>query len=106
MATRVMMKNPALGLTKKGYVGFSWTYLFFGGLVPLVRGELGIGALHILLSVLTAGISNLIFCFLYNKQFMHRLIEKGYRFADLPSVNQYAAEKIGADLEVAPAIAA
>ncbi len=105
MATRVMMKNPTNGLVKKGYVGFSWTYLFFGGLVPLFRGEIGIGALHLILSVITCGISNIIFCFLYNKQFMQRLIEQGYRFADQPMTNQYAASKIGADLRVTGAIA-
>lgn len=105
MATRVMMKNPTTGLTKKGYVGFSWTYLFFGGLVPLFRGEISTGALHLVLSILTAGISNLIFCFLYNKQFMHRLIEAGYRFADQPATNEYAAQKIGADLGMLTAIA-
>ena len=33
-----MMKNETNGLMKKGFIGFSWTYLFFGGLVPLFRG--------------------------------------------------------------------
>ena len=106
MATRVMMKNPNNGLIRKGYVGFSWTYLFFGGLVPLFRGEIGTGVLHIILSTFTLGISNIIFCFLYNKQFMHRLIEKGFRFNDLPATNEHAARKIGADLATTGAIAA
>ena len=57
MATPIMIKHPATGMTKTGYYGFSWTYLFFGPLVLLVRGELGIGALHILFTVLSAFIS-------------------------------------------------
>ena len=30
MATSVIIKHTASGLTKKGYYGYSWTYLFFG----------------------------------------------------------------------------
>lgn len=98
MAKKVMMKNDSIGLTKKGFYGFSWTYLFFGWLVPVVRGEISIGALHLVISVFTAGISQLIFSFLYNKQYTHRLIEKGYRFADTPENNAAAAQALGADL--------
>ena len=46
MAKAVTIKHPPSGLVKTGYVGFSWTYLFFGPLVPLVRGEVGIAVLH------------------------------------------------------------
>jgi hypothetical protein len=30
MATGVIIQNPKTGLTRMGYFGFSWTYLFFG----------------------------------------------------------------------------
>lgn len=30
MATAVLIKHPASGMVKKGYFGFSWTYLIFG----------------------------------------------------------------------------
>ena len=101
MAKKVMMKNDATGLTKKGFHGFSWTYLFFGWLVPIVRGEIGIGALHLVIAAVTMGISQIIFCFLYNKQYTQRLIEKGYRFADTPEKNAAAAVSVGADLSTA-----
>jgi hypothetical protein len=39
-----MIKHNQSGLVKKGYFGFSWTYLFFGWFVPLFRGELGVAA--------------------------------------------------------------
>jgi len=79
----------------KGYVGFSWTYLFFGCLVPVFRGELGIGALHLLFSVFTAGIWQLVVCFLYNKQYMMRMFEKGYVLADSETANLMARAKLG-----------
>ena len=37
MATSVLIRHRNSGLTRQGYVGFSWTYLFFGWLVPLFR---------------------------------------------------------------------
>lgn len=48
---------------KTGLYGFSWTYLFFGWLVPVFRGELGVGALHLLFSVVTFGLWQFIACF-------------------------------------------
>jgi hypothetical protein len=45
MASSILIKHPDSGLMKKGYYGFSWTYLFFGFFVPLFRGELGVAAL-------------------------------------------------------------
>jgi len=96
-----MLRNPANGLSKNGYYGFSWTYLFFGGLVPLFRGEITIAVLHILLSFITFGLSNIVFAFLYNRQFMQRQITAGFRLADRPEVNSAAAVAINADLAVA-----
>ncbi|MEN9985355.1 MAG: hypothetical protein RI925_857 [Pseudomonadota bacterium] len=82
MATEVIIQHPSSGLTKTGYYGFSWTYFFFGWFVPLVRGELGVAALHLLFSLFTIGIWQLIVCFLYNKQYMTRMLEKGYVLKD------------------------
>lgn len=98
MAQVVMMKNDRTGLVKKGFVGFSWTYLFFGFWVPLIRGELVVAALHLLFTMFTFGLWQLIVAFLYNKQYTSRLIEGGYRFADTEALNRLAAEKIGVDL--------
>ena len=98
MAQIVMMKNDSNGLVKKGVIGFSWTYLLFGWWVPLLRGELGVAALHLLFSIVTFGLWQFIVSFLYNKQYTSRLIENGYRFADSESMNIFAAGKIGVDL--------
>jgi len=82
MATKVIIQHPVNGLTKNGYYGYSWTYLFFGWFVPLIRGELGVAALHLLFSLFTFGIWQIIVSFLYNKQYMTRMLEKGYVLKD------------------------
>ena len=106
MAKVVMLKNDKNGLIKKGFYGYSWTYLFFGWLVPIFRGEIGIGALHLLFAIFSGGIAQIIFSFLYNKQYTQRMIEKGFRFADRPEVNLQAAVAIGADPSMTASIAA
>ena len=68
MATEILIKHKKSGIVKKGYYGFSWTYLFSGWVIPLFRGELGVGALHLLFSIASFGLCQLIFSFLYNKQ--------------------------------------
>jgi len=82
MAKPITIQLPASGLLKTGYYGFSWTYLFFGWLVPLFRGELVVAALHLLFTVVTIGLWQIIFAFLYNQQFMTRMLEKGYVLKD------------------------
>ena len=82
MATKVTIQNPTNGLTKTGLFGFSWTYLFFGWFVPLCRGELGVAALHLLFTAVTFGLWQLVVSFLYNKQYMTRMLEKGYVLKD------------------------
>jgi hypothetical protein len=99
MATQVIIQHPVNGLTKKGYFGYSWTYLFFGWFVPLIRGELGVAALHLLFTMFTFGLWQLIVSFLYNKQYMTRMLEKGYVLKDTEEVMAQARMKLGiADL--------
>ena len=96
MATKIMIKHPASGLVRSGYFGFSWTYLFFGWFVPLIRGELGVAALHLLFTFFTLGLWQLIMSFLYNKQYMTRMLaNKGYILADNEQVMQTARLKLG-----------
>lgn len=95
MATAVLIKHPPSGLIRKGYYGFSWTYLFFGWLVPVFRGELGVGALHLLFSLVTFGLWQFIVCFLYNRQFMTRMLTSGWVLADSDTQNATAALALG-----------
>lgn len=99
-AKRVRMKNAATGQMKDGFYGYSWTYLFFGWWVPLLRGELGVAALHLLFSFFTMGIWQIIVSFMFNAQYTNRKIAEGYRFADRPEVNAAAAQAVGVDMQV------
>jgi len=95
MAKKVNMISPASGMMKQGFYGYSWTYLFFGFFVPLFRGELGVAALHLLFSMFTFGIWQIIVSFLYNKQYMTRMLEKGYVLKDEESIMNDARMKLG-----------
>ena len=90
MATAISIKHKESGMIKTGMYGFSWTYLFFGWFVPLFRGELGVGALHLLFSIVTFGIWQLVVCFLYNKQYMTRMLTNGWELAGSEDQNQLA----------------
>ena len=95
MAKKVTLKNPSTGLMKQGFYGYSWTYLFFGFFVPLFRGELVVGALHLLFTLFTGGLWQLIVSFLYNNQYMTRMLEKGYVLNDKEEVMAAARMKLG-----------
>lgn len=99
MATKVIIRHPATGVTRNGFFGFSWTYLFFGWWVPLFRGELGVAALHLLFTFVTFGLWQIIVAFLYNKQYMIRMLEKGYEFNDTEANTALARQKLGITAE-------
>jgi hypothetical membrane protein len=90
----VMMQHQASRLTKKGFFGYSWTYLIFGWLVPIFRGEIGIGALHLVLSICTFGIFHLIMPYLYNRQYTSRQLTNGWVLADDPATMQLARYRL------------
>ena len=63
--------------------------------MPVFRGELGVGALHLLFSLVTFGLWQLIVCFLYNRQFMTRMLTSGWVLADTDTQNTAAALSLG-----------
>jgi hypothetical protein len=96
MAKGITVKHPVSGMTKTGYYGFSWTYLFFGPFVPIFRGELGVGALHLLFSIFTFGVWQIVMAFLYNKQYMTRMLtEKGWVLDGSADENVLARRELG-----------
>jgi hypothetical protein len=44
----------------------------------LIRGELGIAVLHLVITLFSAGISQLIFPFIFNRQYMQRMLTAGW----------------------------
>lgn len=89
-ATKRSMVHKETGQSKYGYVGYSWTTLFWGPFPALFRGDfltfvafIGIG---ILVSVPTAGIGGfvgmILWSFVYNDYYTKKLIREGYEFQE------------------------
>lgn len=58
--------------------GFSFTYLFFGPLVPLFRGHIGGFFLTFFVELFSFGIARLILLFCYNGMYINWLAANGY----------------------------
>jgi hypothetical protein len=91
---KIRVTHTASGVTKFGFVGYCWTYFIFGFFVPIFRGEIGIGLLHLVFSVITFGIFQLVMPFLYNKQFTTRLLTSGWSLSDVEEMNAIARQKL------------
>ncbi|WP_163499487.1 hypothetical protein [Helicobacter suis] len=106
MAREIVCVKNYVGLVKKCKIGFSWTTLFFGPFVPLIRKDWKwscifwgvcvvlngldfLFALHSgtdnamnIISSIVDGVLGLMFCvtmvFLYNKIYIEGLLDKGY----------------------------
>ncbi|WP_232259887.1 HrgC protein [Helicobacter pylori] len=80
VATIISLKKDSL--IKKGLVGFSWTTLFFGFFVPIIRGDARWAVIMFIAALFTSFISNIVLAFVYNKQYTTRLLESGYEPTD------------------------
>ncbi|OPG45087.1 HrgC protein [Helicobacter pylori] len=80
VATTISLKKD--NLIKKGLVGFSWTTFFFGFFVPIIRGDARWAIVMVVAALFTFGLSNIVFAFIYNKQYTTRLLESGYEPAN------------------------
>lgn len=103
MATTVQMKHTQSGILKSGFYGFSWTSLFFGGFPALFRGDVayGVGVLAagVIFGAFSAGflwfVIGLVWAFIYNKNFTHRLLQSGYEFSDTAERTASAKSVLG-----------
>ena len=83
---QIRVKN-AIDKTEEVNLGFSWTTLFFGALVPLFRLDIKYFAIMVAANFLLTAmglyelspIVTLAFAFFYNKLYAKDLYEKGYR---------------------------
>ncbi len=92
---KIKVKHNDSGIQKHCFVGYSWTYFFFGFFVPIFRGEIAIGIFHLIFSLVTFGIFQLIMPFLYNKQYSTRLLNDSWSLDDSNENNEIARQKIG-----------
>ena len=72
----------AQGVIKECPTGFSWTNLFFGIFVPLLRGDFKWAIIQFALNLITCCITAFIFPFFYNKTYIKKRLEQGYYAAD------------------------
>jgi len=92
---KIKIKHKQSGVVKHCHTGYSWTYFFFGFFVPIFRGEVSIGVFHLIFSLVTFGIFQLIMPFLYNKQYSTRLLNNSWSLNDSEENNAIARQKIG-----------
>jgi hypothetical protein len=92
---KIKIKHQESGIEKNCFVGYAWTYFIFGFFVPIFRGEILIGVLHLIFSILTFGVFQIVMPFLYNKHYSTRLLTDGWKLADTEENNNLAKVKIG-----------
>lgn len=94
--TSIIFKNPNTGAMKEAPVGFSWTTFFFGFFPALFRGDLKYGLIQFVIAMITMGLSNIVFAFIYNKFYIKDLIGQGYKAQSIASGDlNFASAKIG-----------
>ena len=76
----VRLKND-IGMIKEAKIGFSWTNFFFGAFVPAIRGDWKYAAIMVICSMITCGLSTLVFPFVYNKLYIKELLMKVFLIA-------------------------
>ncbi len=74
----IQLKNKHTGGIEEAPTGFSWTSAFFGGLVPIIRGDWRTFFAHTVLCILTLGLYHIFFCINYNKKYIKKLIMTGH----------------------------
>ena len=92
---KIVAKHTQSGLQKNGYIGYCWTYVLFGGFVPIFRGEIGIGLTHIFLSTISLGMFNIVMSYYYNFQHMKRLVTNGWVIDETELDTAFAKMKLG-----------
>jgi hypothetical protein len=105
---KARLKNDA-GVMKEVKMGFSWTTFFFGFLPALFRGDLKWAVIMLIIEAVLgsftlgigAGITGIVFSFVYNKINIKDLLEKGYRPADEQTQTELVSRGIVSDYQKA-----
>lgn len=98
--TTLIMQNQFTKEIRNAPVGFSWTSFFFGPFVPLLRGHGSGFALWLVLALVTAGLSNFVQMFVYNKMYIKSLISNGFQVKYSPMPVEIVSSKLTMTLPV------
>jgi hypothetical protein len=82
--TSLTFEHPGTNEIREAPVGFSWTVFFFGFFPPLFRSDFKNAIIIFLVNLITFGLSNLVFMFIYNKMHIKTLIGNGFKVASSP----------------------
>lgn len=97
---KIYMKNPHTGQLREAPVGFSWTFLIFGGFVGLYRKDYFEGLLWVVGAIITSGLTSLIGGFIYNKRFLKKLLNEGFKVTNATMPIEHISTKLQLPLEV------
>lgn len=86
----ILLKSKYSSDVKEVKMGFSWTTLFFGIFVPLIRGDWKWAVITLLLALITGGLSWFVVPFFYNKVYIKELISKGFTPTTMTELNKLA----------------
>lgn len=91
-----LLKKEGENEAKEAPIGFSWTVLFFGLFVPILREDWKWFVVMLLLTLFLGPIVilyNLAMAMIYNRIFFRGLIKKGYTVVEVEAENEYDEEK-------------
>jgi len=80
---KIVFKHPLTNEVKEAPVGFSWTTLFFGIFVSLIRGDFKWALIMFLAAFPSLGLSWLVFPFIYNKLYIKDIVKKGFKVKEV-----------------------
>lgn len=103
MAESIMLIHNDSGLVKKGFYGFSWTFLFWGFWPAAFRSDLRVFIAGFFVwgfaSFFTLGFGaillNIIWGFIYNKYYTNGLLSSGYTLVENQPNEQEARAALG-----------
>lgn len=94
-AKAILIKDEAHD-AREAPIGFSWTVLFFGLFVPLLREDWKWFVVMLLLTMFLGPVVvlyNAAMAILYNRIFFRGLIKKGYKMVEIEAENEHYEEK-------------
>lgn len=94
------LKNENTGQLRVAPVGICWPFLIFGGFVPLYRKDYVSGFIWIGAIILTSGLASIVGADLYNKRYLKRLINEGYKIKSATMPIEQISSKLKLPLEV------
>ena len=86
----LIMENPNTGEMIRAPVGWSWTSLFFGVIVPFIRQDWIGGFVSLVLTLFVAGAVNIAMAFMYNRYYIGAKVKEGFVVTGAESTYSYA----------------